>query len=143
MGSAGIVHEKTFKQKMAVKRFKFLRGLFNIKYIYWLFPEIIDDWRSRQGSADYRSATPVMRNTLVMAVNEDLRDLLPKIDRETLLIWGDKDTATPIGDAKIMEEKIKGSGLVVLEGSTHYAFLEQPAKFRSIIRSFFGLETAS
>ena len=143
MGSAGIVHEKTFKQKMAVKRFKFLRGLFNIKFIYWLFPEIIDDWRSRQGSADYRSATPVMRNTLVMAVNEDLRDLLPKIDRETLLIWGDKDTATPIGDAKIMEEKIKGSGLVVLEGSTHYAFLEQPAKFKSIIRSFFGLETAS
>lgn len=143
MGSAGIVHKKTFKQKLAVRKYKFLRGLFNIKIIYWLFPEIIDDWRSRQGSEDYRSATPVMRNCLVMAVNEDLTDLLPKIDKETLLIWGDRDTATPIGDAKIMEEKIKGSGLVVLEGSSHYAFLEQPAKFRGIVRSFFGLETVS
>ena len=115
-----------------------IKKLFGLKFIYFLFPEIIDDWRSRQGSADYRSATPVMRNCLVMAVNEDLTHCLPKINMETLLIWGDRDTATPIGDAKIMEEKIKGSGLVVLEGGTHYCFLEQPQKFKGIMRAFFG-----
>ena len=138
MGSAGIVPKKSFKQKLGVKKYKFLKKLFGLKFIYFLFPEIIDDWRSRQGSADYRSATPVMRNSLVMAVNEDLTHCLSKINKETLLIWGDKDTATPIGDAKIMEEKIKGSGLVVLEGGTHYCFLEQPQKFTGVMRAFFG-----
>ncbi len=142
MGSAGIVHKKTFRQKFGVRKYKFLKKLFGLKFIYFLFPEIIDDWRSRQGSADYRNATPVMRNCLVMAVNDDLTDRLEKIDKETLLIWGDKDTATPIGDAKIMEEKIKGSGLVVLEGGTHYCFLEQPQKFTGIMKAFFRIGAA-
>jgi len=142
MGSAGIVHKKTFRQKFGVRKYKFLKKLFGLKFIYFLFPEIIDDWRSRQGSADYRNATPVMRNCLVMAVNDDLTDRLEKINKETLLIWGDKDTATPLEDGKIMEEKIKGSGLVVLEGGTHYCFLEQPQKFTGIMKAFFRIGAA-
>ena len=139
MGSAGIVHKKTLKQKFGVKKYKFLKKLFGLKFVYFLFPEIIDDWRGRQGSADYRSATPVMRNCLVMAVNEDLRDCLPKIDKDTLLIWGDNDTATPLEDGKLMEQNIKGSALVVFNGGSHYCFLEQPQKFRGIMRAFFGI----
>ena len=74
---------------------------------------------------------------MVMAVNEDLTELLPMIKQDTLLIWGDKDTATPIRDAKIMEEKIPNSGLVILEGAGHFSFLEQPMMFQKIIRSYF------
>ena len=37
-----------------------------------------------------------MRGTLVRIVNEDLRALLPKLHLPVLLIWGDKDTETPI-----------------------------------------------
>ena len=111
----------------------------NVKVIYALFPELIDDWRSRQGSADYRNASPMMRQCMVMAVNEDLTDLLPKIKQDTLLIWGDKDTATPISDAKLMEEKIPGSGLAVLKGCGHFSFLENPTVFKSIMRSYFNI----
>jgi pimeloyl-ACP methyl ester carboxylesterase len=74
-----------------------------------------------------------------MAVNEDLTGILPGIKQETLLIWGDADTATPIGDAKIMEEKIPGSGLAVLTGAGHFSFLEQPVIFRNIMRSYFEI----
>lgn len=137
MDSAGIVPKKSFSQKMKIKRYKILKKFLNLKFIYMLFPELIDDWRSRQGSADYRNATPMMRQCLVMAVNEDLTDLLPKIKQDTLLIWGDKDTATPIADAKIMEEKIPSSGLAVLAGTGHYSFLEAPVTFRNIMRSYF------
>ena len=135
--SAGILPHKTFAQKVKAKRYKILKKLFSNKVIYYLFPELIEDWRSRQGSADYRNATPRMRECLVKAVNEDLTGLLPEIEQETLLIWGDQDTATPIGDAKIMEEKIPHAGLVVLKGSGHFSFLEQPALFRNIMRSYF------
>ncbi|MBQ6441424.1 MAG: alpha/beta hydrolase [Lachnospiraceae bacterium] len=137
--SAGIVPEKSFSQKMKIKRYKMLKKFLNLKVVYALFPELVDDWRSRQGSADYRNATPMMRQCLVMAVNEDLRHLLPKIRQDTLLIWGDRDTATPISDARIMEEMIPNAGLAVLEGTGHYSFLEQPVTFRNIMRAYFRI----
>lgn len=137
--SAGIVPEKSFAQKLKIRRYKLLKRFLNLKVIYFLFPELIDDWRSRQGSADYRNATPMMRKCLVMAVNEDLRHLLPKIQQDTLLIWGDKDTATPIGDARLMDQLIPNSGLAVLDGTGHFSFLEQPAVFRNIMRAYFQI----
>lgn len=136
--AAGIVPEKSFSQKMKIRRYKLLKKLYFNKIFYALFPELVDDWKSRQGSADYRNATPVMRQCLVMAVNEDLRHLMPNIKQDTLLIWGDKDTATPLSDGKLFEELIPSAGLVVLEGG-HYSFLDQPAKFKSVIQSYFGV----
>lgn len=137
--SAGVLPKRSFAQKMKIRRYKVLKRILNLKLIYALFPEVIDDWRSRQGSADYRNATPIMRQCLVMAVNEDLTELLPKIKQDTLLIWGDKDTATPISDGKLMEERIPNSGLAVLQGTGHFSFLEQPAVFRNIMRSYFQI----
>ncbi len=136
--SAGVLPVRTFSQKLKIRRYKLLKKLFDIKLIEFLFPEIIADWRMRQGSEDYRKASPVMRQALVMAVNEDLTPLLPRIRQETLLIWGDKDTATPIRDAKIMEEMIPDAGLAVIEGAGHYSFLERPDLFKGILRAFFG-----
>lgn len=137
--SAGVMPKRSFSQKLKVKRYKVLKKILNMKVVYALFPELIDDWRSRQGSADYRNASPMMRQCLVMAVNEDLTELLPKVKQDTLLIWGDKDTATPITDAKLMEEKIPNAGLVVLKGAGHFSFLEQPILFRNIMRSYFQM----
>ena len=137
--SAGILPRKSFYQRMKTKRYKVLKRFLNYKVIYALFPELIDDWKSRQGSYDYRNATPIMRQCLVMAVNEDLTDLLPEIKQDTLLIWGDKDTATPISDAKIMGEKIPNSGLAVLKGTGHFSFLEQPVGFKNIMKSYFQI----
>ena len=71
-----------------------------------------------------------------MAVNEDLTDLLPKIQQDTLLIWGDKDTATPLEDAKIIESLIPDAGLCVLEGTGHYSFCEKPYAAHAILNSF-------
>ncbi|MBO6137542.1 MAG: alpha/beta hydrolase [Lachnospiraceae bacterium] len=137
--SAGILPKKSFSQRMRIRRYKLLKNILNLKLVYALFPELIDDWRSRQGSEDYRNASPMMKKCMVMAVNEDLTECLPKIKQETLLIWGDKDTATPISDAKLMEEKIPDAGLAVISGAGHFSFLEQPAVFRSIMRSYFKI----
>ena len=137
--SAGIMPRRSFKQRFNIRKYKMIKKIVNVKLIYALFPELIDDWRNRQGSADYRNASPMMRQCMVMAVNEDLTDLLPMIKQETLLIWGDKDTATPISDGKLMEERIKNSGLCVLEGCGHFSFLEKPAHFKSIMRSYFNI----
>ena len=135
--SAGILPKKTWKQKMKIRRYKVLKKIVNLKLVYAICPELIDEWRNRQGSADYRNASPMMRQCLVKAVNEDLTELLPRIRQDTLLIWGDLDTATPIADAKLMEEKIPGAGLAVIPGTGHFSFLENPVLFWSIMQAYF------
>lgn len=136
--SAGILPKKTWKQKMKIRRYKLLKRIVSLKLVYAICPELIDEWRNSQGSADYRNASPMMRQCLVKAVNEDLTELLPRIRQDTLLIWGDLDTATPIADAKLMEEKIPGAGLAVIPGTGHFSFLENPALFRSIMQAYFA-----
>jgi pimeloyl-ACP methyl ester carboxylesterase len=53
-----------------------------------------------------------------------------------LLIWGDRDTETPIDDGRLMERLIPDAGLVVFEGAGHYAYLEQPGRFCRIVEVF-------
>ena len=137
--SAGVMPERTMRQKLSVRRYKIKRSILTSRPVHAMFPEVIDYWMSKQGSDDYRAASPMMKKCLVMAVNEDLKDIMPLVRNETLLVWGDLDTDTPISDARIMEERMPNAGLAVLEGTGHFSFLYRPAEFRNIIRSFFGI----
>lgn len=137
--SAGILPKKTFKQKVRIRAYKIIKKIVSIKAVYAICPAFIDDWRSRQGSADYRNASPVMRQCLVKAVNEDLTGLLKDIRQDTLLIWGDNDTATPLSDGKLMEQLIPEAGLAVIKGAGHFSFLDQPAVFGRIMESYFNM----
>ena len=138
--AAGIRAKLTGKQKRKQRRYKILKKILLWKPVHALFPDLIDDWKARQGSADYRNATPRMRECMVKSINEDLTDLLPHIKQEVLLIWGDNDTATPLSDAKKMEAMIPDNGLVILSPAGHYSFLDQPAVFRNVLRSYLKAE---
>jgi pimeloyl-ACP methyl ester carboxylesterase len=92
--------------------------------------------RRRFGSADYNALRPEMRATFNKVIAEDLRPLLPRVQAETLLVWGENDAETPLYMAKIMEEEISGAALVVLEGG-HFAYLEQAPRFARIAEAFF------
>ena len=105
-----------------------------------LFPDALENLRRKNGSADYNAASPVMRRCLVLAVNEDLTHVFERVNVPALLIWGSRDDATPLSDAKLIEEKIPDAGLVVCEGAGHYSFLEQPYKCQRVIASFLNIE---
>ena len=97
---------------------------------------MIDAWRGKAGSADYRNSSPMMRAVMSRCVNEDLTDRLPLIKASTLLLWGEEDKATPMADAKLMEKLIPDAGLVSWQGCGHYSFLDNPGAFRAVIRNF-------
>ena len=90
----------------------------------------------KYGSRDYAALSPEMRKTFVKVVGYDQSALLSHIKNPTLLIWGDRDTETPLWMGQQMEKEIADSGLVVLEGGTHFAYLEQAARFQTIVRQF-------
>lgn len=137
--SAGVLPVKTPKQLRKIRRYKRLKKFYANPLIYKLFHKKIDEWKSKQGSEDYRNASPIMKQCLVKAVNEDLTHLLPLIKQETLLVWGVNDTATPLSDAHIMEEKIPNAGLAVIQNAGHFCFVEQRAIFDRIMKSFFKI----
>lgn len=96
----------------------------------------IEAARARRGSADYASSSPRMRAVLSRCVNEDLRGVMPLIKAPTLLIWGENDTATPIGDARIIKRLVPGAALVSFPGCGHYSFLDNPVQFAAVLDSF-------
>jgi pimeloyl-ACP methyl ester carboxylesterase len=57
------------------------------------------------GSRDYLKVEGVMKETFLKVIDEDLRNNLEKINRPTLIIWGDKDSYVPLEDAKLMKRK--------------------------------------
>lgn len=97
---------------------------------------IIEKMRGRSGSSDYRNASPRMRAIMSKVVNEDLTPLLHRIQAPTLLIWGEKDTATPLRDAKKMERLIPDAGLVSYPEAGHYSFLDRPGQTTAVIKNF-------
>jgi pimeloyl-ACP methyl ester carboxylesterase len=66
----------------------------------------------------------------------DLRDVLPRIDVPTLLIYGDADKRSPVSVGRELNAQIPGSRLVVIEGPGHVLTLEAPDRFDDEVRSF-------
>ena len=137
--SAGIKPKQSVSSKIKTRTYKMGKAVMSTAPMKKLFPDAVENMRNKRGSADYLAASPVMRATLVKVVNEDLTYLLPEIKQSTLLIWGDKDDATPLSDGVKMSELIKDSGLVTIEGAGHYAFLEGWYTFSRVLASFLDI----
>lgn len=135
LDSAGIPAKHSAGYYVRVYSFKALKAVASLPGIRHLFPHLVEKARRRFGSADYGKASPVMRQSMVMALGLDCRPLLPRIKASTLLIWGDNDTATPLSDGKEMEKLIADAGLVVLSGG-HYAFAEQFPQCARVLDAF-------
>ena len=88
------------------------------------------------GSRDYKAASPIMRQTLVEVVNEDLSKYAREIDAPTLLIWGTNDEEAPLNDAKELEKIMLDAALITMPG-THYAYLENLGQVVNILNNFF------
>ena len=126
-------YAKVYSYK-AMKKALSLPGLRNKK------EEILEKHRSKNGSADYNAASPVMRRILSTVVNEDLTPELTRMRVPTLLVWGSEDTATPLSDGEEMESILKEHGvdaaLIVFKGRSHFAYLEECPRFISICKAF-------
>lgn len=119
-----------------------------LKWPFTLFPSAISEkglnwlrstklWQAL-GSSDYKTLSGTMRQVFVKTVSEYLEPTLPEINHEVLLLWGENDDATPLYQAKRMEEGIKNAGLAVIDKAGHYAFLDRPNQFKLVTEAFFN-----
>ena len=99
---------------------------------------MIDTWRGKAGSADYRNSSPRMRAVMSRCVNEDLRGVMPAIKPRHCWCGGEKDTATRSPTLAGWRKLIPDAGLVSFPGCGHYSFLDNPIGFRAVLAENFS-----
>jgi pimeloyl-ACP methyl ester carboxylesterase len=85
-------------------------------------------------AADVRPES--MRVALGAMADADLRDVLPRITAPTLLIWGERDTRSPLSVARTFARAIPHAELVVIPDAGHMSNLERPEEFNAAVRAF-------
>ncbi len=93
--------------------------------------------RRRRGSPDYRAASGVMRDVLVMAVNESYEDQLAGLRVPVRMVWGEDDRETPVDIARVALGVMLDAGvdarLDVISGAGHFLPVERPETVRPLI----------
>jgi pimeloyl-ACP methyl ester carboxylesterase len=88
-------------------------------------------------AGDALTAGPrVLLRAILHIVQDDIRPLLPSISVPTLVVWGERDTLVPLGDAWELRRLIPNSRLAVLRGAAHNPMVDRPAAFNRILRRF-------
>lgn len=133
--STGIKPKRKINYYFKVYTFKTVKNI--VKFLPKRFENLREKALNKFGSTDYKSSPEILRKTMNIILNEDQRKIMPNINVPTLMIWGDKDTATPLEDAKKMEKIIPNSGIAVLEGAGHFSYLDRLNQCFLILDEFF------
>lgn len=118
--------KRSLKRKIFTIIISPFKLVWKLRLLWWarkIFYKII-------GWNDYLKSekTPYLKETYLNIINEDLRDEIKKIDLDTLLIWWEKDTFTPLRDAYFMRKNILRSKLIIMKNETHWIHIKNPNK---------------
>jgi len=138
--SAGLPPRRSVGLKLKLIYGRILKAA--AKLIGGEFARKVEASRQKLGSADWQAASPVMRGTLIRVIPEDLSTEMKSLRMPVLLIWGSKDTATPLWMGQRMNKLIANSKLEVLDGAGHYSFLERTGEVVSLLWNHLGLPKA-
>lgn len=126
--SAGVLPRRGFIYKIKVKKYKRLKKKVECG-------KCGAEELNGYGSSDYVGLSPIMKQTFIKVVNQDLVPYAKNISTETLIVWGKKDKDTPMYMAKKLQKAITGSSLVVLP-SGHYCYIDNFKDFIDELYAF-------
>lgn len=125
-GAAGI-------QRHRKRRAYFLRVLSKYGKLLFTLP-VISKFRGMArkvvykviGARDYYVASATMRKVMGRVIDAPLKKYLEDINVPVLLLWGERDSVTPLSDAKIAHKLIPDSDLVTKKEGGHSLQREFP-----------------
>ena len=124
-GCAGIIPKRTLKYKLRVRTYRFVKKI---------APRYAE---KKFGSSEYRSLSPLMKESYKKIVNEDLRLDAEKIKIPVLFINGENDKETPLSSIEVYQRAIQGSKIQVLRSAGHFAHLDNSLAFNLAAEEFF------
>ena len=69
-------------------------------------------------------------------LRDDVRELLPRIEAPTLLIWGRLDPLTPLQHGEFMAGHIPSARLVIFDDAAHMPMVDRPERFNDEVLRF-------
>lgn len=117
--SAACVRSKTLGKEFMEKASKIF-NIFSFLPFYPLFRKAAYKYIIRR--SDYPQTEGVLRQTFLNIIKEDLSPVLAGIKIPTVLIWGDKDVATPLKDGQFINQQIKNSKMEIVPGAGHIIY---------------------
>jgi pimeloyl-ACP methyl ester carboxylesterase len=114
------------------------------KYLPSMFGKTASDDVHLELSAVMADFHPLgFRLMAISSAESDTRELLPRIDVPTLLLWGDGDLRSPLSVARQFSEAIPGAQLAVIPEAGHVSNLEAPERFNAEVGAFYRSVTGS
>ena len=123
-GAAGVILNRSLGYHIKVRAYKLCKTV---------LPRFAE---KKFGSAEYKTLTPIMKESYKKIVNEDLRACAALIRNEVLLVQGREDTTTPLKEAQAYLQCLKRGRLLEMDGG-HFAFCQHPVAFNLIAEEFF------
>jgi len=80
---------------------------------------VLEKQRQKNGSADYRASSGIIREIFVRVVNETYTDQLGRITAPVRMVWGEKDTSAPADAGLAASELIPNATFRVVPGAGH------------------------
>lgn len=130
LDSAGIPNDHYLTAKLKLKT---LRGLSKVGKPVKKIPGVRRVFYKIIGAQDYEQAPLNMKKTMQNMLEADRLINLKHIKTPTTLIWGRNDKQTPLKDGRLMQRKIKGAKLFVIDGAKHGPQATHPQKVTQII----------
>lgn len=124
-GCAGIIPKRGLRYRFKVGSYRLIKKI---------APRYAE---KKFGSAEYRTLSPVMKESYKKIVNEDLRNDAEKIRIPVLFINGEEDRETPLSSIRVYERAIAGSRIEVLRSAGHFVHLDNPLAFNLAAEEFF------
>ena len=121
IGGAGLRPHRSARQRLRLAWIRLLGHL--VRLLAPLVGEgLRERFRQRYASPDDQNAG-ALRGTFRKVIAEDLTHEARRIQAPSLLLWGDRDNATPLDMGQRYNALIAGSQLVVLPGQDHFPFI--------------------
>lgn len=125
------VYEPSKKRDVTKKIANFGKKLKNIPWLRKVYHKII-------GANDYDKAPENMKKTLANMLESDKTLDISQVTTPTTIIWGGRDTITPLHQGKILKERIPKSRMIVREKWPHSAYLTYPMELAKLLVKVVG-----
>ncbi len=136
MDSTGIRPPQPLSKKIRQWGYKLAKFLGTNKLTAPLFDDLYIQMRDKRASADYKAASPVMRQTMSTVLRADFTDKMPGITAQVLLLWGENDQDTPLSRAETMERLIPDAGIAPIKNAGHFPFVDNWPQVEAVLRAF-------
>jgi 3-oxoadipate enol-lactonase len=96
-------------------------------------PDLIEGALRMMRKSSAESIAAIQRG---MAERPDSLDTLKSINVPTMIVTGEEDSMTGVGEAELMRRNISGSRMKVIPRAGHYSPWEQPERAAELLREF-------